>query len=399
MLKKLQTKLTLIISLSLSSVLLILLIIINILNIQSNRSESNTNLNNLAKYLIQKNLFDYFDQNNSFIIGTYDYYVIIPSRLGEVSIFKSNPSGHYDDITLVNYTRNIISSGYPTGRINHLIYKIENIGNYQVIIMLDNTPGDNHLRNYIIISILIAMLGIIAIIILAGYLSKWLVKPIASNFQKQRDFISDASHELKTPLTIISANTDLLESEIGSNKWLDYIKTETNKMTKLIQNLLTLSRSENSQTLMEKINLSDLVTSTSMSFESLAYELHITLEYHIQDNIIIQGRYRELQELLTILLDNAIKYITKPYNITVTLQEAKSYIILKVINTGLPLTKEECTKIFDRFYRLDSSHNRNDGHYGLGLSIAKSIVANHHGTITATSQQQYNTFEVKLPRK
>ncbi len=396
MIKKLYNKLVLIISLSLGTVLVVLLVIMNGINISNRYDEAHKNLQNFVNYLGKNDWFwSSTNEDTKTIIGTNDYYVVVFDDFGNGELLQTNVMGTYTRQEIINYANNILKIGSKEGKIDHLFYQYVRMNSSQMLIFLDNHDNDNYIKNFLLFSFLFAIGGITTIVVIASYLSKWLVKPIEENFQKQKDFVSDASHELKTPLTVISANCDLLESEIGSNKWLNYIKTETDKMTKLVQELLTLSRNEKSM-VMTKINVSEIVTSSVMSMESVAYEQDISLTSKIEPDLFLMGYATQIQELVTILIDNAIKYNYAKDNkkVEVELLTVKNNIILKVRNTGKAIAKENYDRIFERFYRVDEAHNRGSGQYGLGLAIAKVIVDNHKGKISVDCNAKWTTFTV-----
>ena len=216
------------------------------------------------------------------------------------------------------------------------------------------------------------------------------------SFTKQKQFIADASHELKTPLSVIIACAETLEENPKEQKWIENIKNESNRMSKLVTNLLDLAKLEegNNKALYEEINLSKLVEKSILPFESLAYEQNIKLDYEINENILFKCNSEEIKELLSILLDNAIKHSSKKGSIRVNLNIIKNDIVLETINKGNPIPKGEEEKIFERFYRVDKSRNRNENRYGLGLAIAKCIVTNHNGKISAFSNNEYTTFKI-----
>ncbi len=396
MIKKLHTKLTLIISLSLSIVLIFILIIVNIMNIHNSNEESAFHLEKLSNYILKEEPYtDNFDENT--IIGSNDYYIVLINPINQASILKSNIDSRYTNDQIINYTNQIINSNTKEGRKDHLLYIATKENNYDIIIFMDNYVADKHILNVILFSIIFSISGCFLIFFLASYLSKWLIKPIEENINKQKQFISDASHELKTPLTIISANCDLLTTQIGNNKWLTYIQNETSKMSSLVNDLLNLAKADNikeKKLIME--NLSDIVTSSVMPFESVAFENHIKLEYHIEKNITYKCDDKSIRELVSILLDNAIKHTSNNKQIIVSLVQNKNHIELFVKNQGKPIPKEDQDKIFDRFYRVDESHHRSEKRYGLGLSIAKSIVTNHQGQIKVNCSDGWTTFKVIL---
>ena len=264
------------------------------------------------------------------------------------------------------------------------------------LIIMDNYIINNKLGDYFRMSLLIFILLEILIIYVSNILTKWLTKPVIESFSKQKQFIVDASHELKTPLAIITASAESLEMEPTEKKWLDNIKSESERMNKLVTDLLDLAKSENME-IKEKYNinnLSKIIEKTSLTFESLIYENKLEIEDNIDKDIMFSCNPDKIRELLGILLDNAIKHSTKNSKITVNLYKDKNNIILEIKNKGKEITKEDQEKIFERFYRVDESRNRSDNRYGLGLSIAKNIVTSHNGKISVNCKNGYTTFKV-----
>ena len=264
------------------------------------------------------------------------------------------------------------------------------------IIIMDNYIINNKLGDYFRMSLLIFILLEILIIYVSNTLTKWLTKPAIEAFSKQKQFVVDASHELKTPLAIITASAESLEMEPTEKKWLDNIKSESERMNKLVTDLLDLAKSENME-IKEKYNinnLSKIIEKTSLTFESLIYENKLEIEDNIDKDIMFSCNPDKIKQLLGILLDNAIKHSTKNSKITVNLYKDKNNIILEIKNKGKEITKEDQEKIFDRFYRVDESRNRSDNRYGLGLSIAKNIVTSHNGKIFVNCKNGYTTFKV-----
>ena len=248
------------------------------------------------------------------------------------------------------------------------------------------------LRLSIVIFIILECL----VLYLCFELTKWLVKPVTDIFNKQKQFIYDASHELKTPLAVIMASADNLESNLEEKKWLNNIKSESDRMNKLVTNLLELARSEN---MIEQhnycaINLSKIVEISVLTFESLIFENDLRIEYDISKDIVIMGDSDKLKELIGILLDNAIKHSYAKSKIVVKLFKEKDGINLIVQNRGKAIPPSDYDKIFERFYRSDESRKRSDNRYGLGLAIAKNIALAHKGKISVSCGGGYTTFKI-----
>ena len=266
------------------------------------------------------------------------------------------------------------------------------------LIILDNSKIKSSLLLSLEVSLFIFIILEILVIVLSRYLTIWIIKPVKESFSKQKQFIADASHELKTPLSVIVASSEAIDITNQNSKWLKNIEYEANRMNLLISKLLDLAKSER----MEEIvlvnnNLSKAVELSLLTFEGRAFEKDIKLSYEIEDNINILMDEDSIKELVEILLDNAIKHSKKNGNIKVSLKK-DSQVTLLVQNEGEPIPKGEEEKIFERFYRVDKSRNRKDNRYGLGLAIAKNIVLSHKGKIKASSLDGVTTFQVTFKK-
>ena len=271
---------------------------------------------------------------------------------------------------------------------------------HNTLTIIDNQMSKNRLQSLLRMSIIIFIILEMIIIIISTKITSWIIKPVIETFNKQKQFITDASHELKTPVAVIMANAEALENEPEETKWLENIKSESERMNELISNLLDLAKLENGAQ-KEEYNTEDLskiIEREVLTFESLIYENKIKLTYNIEENIKLNCNKMQMKQLIAILLDNAIKHSEKEGEIKVTLQKEKNEINLKVTNKGKEIPKEMQEKIFERFYRADESRNRNTNRYGLGLAIAKSIVTNHNGKIEVQSINGYTTFTIKLKK-
>ena len=244
--------------------------------------------------------------------------------------------------------------------------------------------------------LLYATAALIIFAFISILLSKWLIRPVQQAFDRQKQFISDASHELKTPLSVISANADVLAAEIGNNTYLSYIQEEAKRMNHLVQDLLTLTRLENATTQPpESFDLGQIVLQSALPFESTAFEAGKTLQLQVNEGIDFTGYPDKIRQLVGILLDNAIKYSNEGGLISLKLCACRGNPILEVYNTGRGILPEEQTYIFERFYRGDPCRCRNSGSYGLGLPIAHSIVTLHNAKIVVESEPgEYVRFKI-----
>lgn len=261
-----------------------------------------------------------------------------------------------------------------------------------------NASAERHLQNSLIAWFArIFVVAMIIVYFISRYLAKRSIRPVKEAFDKQKQFVSDASHELKTPLTVLTANLDVLdktELDDGQKKWVQYMHDEVDRMAKLTNTLLYLSKiSEETTVPTDEFDISKMLEGTILSFESLAFEKSITLNYDIEPNIKFKGDSEQIRSLLGILIDNAIKYTKDSINIKLTSNKSIEII---VSNNGEPIPEDKINNIFERFYRVDQARNSKENSFGLGLSIAKQIVENHNGEITCQSGNDQTTFKVKL---
>ncbi|THF75263.1 sensor histidine kinase [Cohnella fermenti] len=265
-------------------------------------------------------------------------------------------------------------------------------GGGYMFVFLDVSAQQKILTNLIYTFLAVALATLIVIYFTSRYFASRSIAPIKEAFEKQKQFIADASHELKTPLTIIGTNADVLlangEETIESQaKWLHYIKSETERMAKLTNDLLFLAQMDDSreQTLMAPFDLSKAIESILLTMEAVFFEKSIRLDYEIEPHLKAYGSAEQIKQVAMILLDNAVKYTKPDGAVTLSLKKQGSELALTVENTSDGIDPEHLTRIFDRFYRTDSSRARKQGGYGLGLAIAKSIVERHRGRIAARS--------------
>ncbi len=314
-------------------------------------------------------------------------------------------------IDISNYSKDDISNKEIEELVNKNInkIKIEKINNLYFnkyiyyltknnnLVIVNNSNTQSYLISNLSKSVIIFIILELIIIYGSYILTKWLIKPVQETFDKQKQFISDASHELKTPLAIIMASAEALEDNPKEKKWLDNIKSETERMNKLVIDLLDLSRLEKEENkIYSEVNLSKLIENKALSFESLMYENNLKLKLNIEKDIYFKCNSDRIKELLSILIDNAIKHGYELSKVEVTLVKNKDKIILKVKNRGESIPKWEQEKIFARFYRSDKARNRDTNRFGLGLAIAKNIVSNHSGNIYVDCQNGYTTFTVEF---
>ena len=261
------------------------------------------------------------------------------------------------------------------------------------LVIVDNFFVQSTLKDTLKNSLVFFLVLELIFIVIAKLISRWISRPVEEAFIKQKDFIADASHELKTPLSVITASAEALENNPKEKKWLTNIKNESERMNNLIIDLLDLAKTENGNLELSQGNLSKIIELSVLTFEVKAFEKNIKLNYHIDENVNMKMNENAIKQLVEILLDNAIKHSKEKGKVEINLKETNN-IELSVSNLGDPIPKGEEEKIFDRFYRVDKSRNRNENRYGLGLAIAKNIVSLHKGTIKACSKNGKTTFQI-----
>lgn len=240
------------------------------------------------------------------------------------------------------------------------------------------------------ISFIVGLACVLLLIFPVYRFSNNALRPVKHSIEKQKQFITDASHELKTPLAIISADADVLEICEGENEWITSIKDQTQRLSVLVKNLVELSKlDEASQDLKhENFDLSEAVLDTAANFETLAKAKGLDFSVNVQEHVILKGNEGELRQLVSLLCDNAVKYACDNGRIIVSLYKSSKNVCLDVFNDCDHVDKDQLPRLFDRFYRADNSRSRETGGYGIGLSIANAIVQRHKGKITAESADQ-----------
>lgn len=331
------------------------------------------------------------------------YFIIQINYRGELLA-----SGHtYYDLTDEAFLQELIQFVYtsptPTGIMEAYALRYSRVSSMgvQTLIFVDISSQRAALTSLVQVSFLIGLVSLVAFLGISVLLARWAVKPVEKAWQQQRQFVSDASHELKTPLTVILSNAELLQGpecdEESRTRFTESILTMSHRMRSLVEGLLELARADNGQTkrAFEELDYSTLVEASLLPFEPMFYERGLTLESRVEPGICLTGSAQHLHQVVDILLDNAGKYASQGI-VMVTLQrQGRSSCLLTVSNPGEPIPQEDLERIFERFYRRDQA--RTGGSFGLGLSIARSLVQAHQGRIWAQSNVTGNCFFVQLP--
>ena len=288
-----------------------------------------------------------------------------------------------DEDTAIEYAKKVMDDGKERGWISNYRYKAFSSEMGYGVVFVDGSMSRSTLMQTTMIAGFVLLGCAALVLILIFLLSKKAVKPIAESYEKQKQFVTDANHELKTPLTLILANLDIAEGELGKNEWLDDIRTEGQRMTELVKQLVALSRmDEEGQPLnVAEVSFGELVADTVSEFEPLAKDRGKALTASVDKEITYLGDEALLHRLVGILMDNAIKYCDQGGEISVMLHRGRR-IVLTVENTYAAVSELELNRLFDRFYRADKARKFTGG-YGVGLSMAKAIVEKHKGEIFA----------------
>ncbi|CAM4212856.1 histidine kinase [Saccharibacillus endophyticus] len=272
-------------------------------------------------------------------------------------------------------------------------------------VFIDTTSREEILTTLIYAFLAVGLAMLVVLFFFSRFFANRSIEPVREAFEKQKQFIGDASHELKTPLAVINTNADVLlanrdETIRSQEKWLRYIKSETERMAKLTGDLLYLTEMDDSRSNMvqARFDLSDAVENVMLTMEAVVFEKDLTLDYEIEPALGIAGSREQIVQVTMILLDNAIKYANAQGRIDVSLKQEHGEIALSVSNTGEGIPAEHLPRVFDRFYRTDQSRTRSQGGHGLGLAIARSIVEQNKGRISAKSTVgEKTTFTVQFP--
>lgn len=325
------------------------------------------------------------------------FYTVAISYDGQVLEIKNDPAAVYSDDALEQMAKNIIKESKSTGTLDNLTFLKTDKNGYILVTFMDNTVVNESAMTLFRYTLIFGGVALVVFFFLARFLAKKIVAPLEESYQKQRQFISDAGHELKTPVSVVSANAELLSRQIGDNQWLQNIQYENERMGILVGQLLDLARTENVTPQMERIDLSRLVAGETLPFESVAFEKGLVLSSDIASGIVVEGNSTQLKQLTSILLDNAIRHSKVDGQVRLTLTKDHGAAELSVVNHGDEIPAEHREKIFERFYRMDPARNGEDKHYGLGLAIAKAIVTAHHGHIEVLCYNGLVEFRVNLP--
>lgn len=406
MIKNLQKRFILSAMLAITILLTALLGAINIGNIFMSRQQNEKMLEALLNEETKmqppsmdkpKGFFDFSMDENSKMSAVY-----FTVRVNQFQSIVKTDTGRIADISekeAIELCQSVINKGSSAGRIQRFHYRVAESewDASKVYVFLDVSMQTHNILMVLFFSTAAGLICFIVMLLLVIFISKKAIRPIAENFEKQKQFVTDAGHELKTPLAIILANAEAMELYQGENKWSKNIIEQTVRLNGLMQNLLTLAKADESRNTlsMEKVSISTLVEESLQMFSEPMKLKELDLYEQIDTGIYLKANKEQIQRLFSILIDNAVKYSVQSGNISVLLERRGKSFIFQIENVCEELPSCPPDKLFDRFYRADAARTQKNGGYGIGLSAAKTIAELYGGTIEASySQPDTITFTV-----
>lgn len=398
MIRKLQRKLIFIAMMSLILVMMLLVGAINAISFY----QMNSKLNGVIKILsenqgqfpkLERGRPPLVEQHFGFEMNEETpfetrYFIVEFKEDGSILQIDSSHIAAVSSEDVEEYANKVMNGGKSRGYTGIYKYAVTDQSYGSMIIFIDCRSQIQTITLFLLSSCGVALATLLLVFILVSVFSKIAIKPIIESMEKQKQFITDAGHEIKTPLAIISANADVLELTGGESEWITSIRNQTTRLDKLVKNLLTLSKldEENIELVFTDFDLSMAVSEIAGPFKAMAETQNKEFLMDIQPGLKLNGDVGSIHQLVSTLVDNAIKYSNKEGTIRISLAATKKGAKIEVYNTVEEIDKDNLDKLFDRFYRVDSSRSRETGGYGIGLSIANSIVEAHHGKIFAKSE-------------
>ncbi len=332
----------------------------------------------------------YFDETEEIVNTSLE--ILIPF----VPLQDQQYMKEFTNIFVKEYTPLVLKKVDEFGFTNSFRYMRTTIQNHKAIIFLDRSGELYTFNIFLYSSIAITIISLLVTLLISSLLAPIAIRPIIIAYEKQKKFITNASHEIKTPLTVVSANIEIMELTSGENKWTKNSKEQIVHLTDLVNSLVSLSRMEEVKLInMAEFSLTEMSEMVAESYESIAFANQKEFTTNIQNDILFNGNEKDISQLFYILLDNAFKYSNENGKISLAVQKSYNKIIITVTNTVETIEKGNHSEFFDRFYRADTSRNSEKAGFGIGLSLASSIVHAHKGKITAKSTDSSSvTIEV-----
>lgn len=414
MIKKLQRKFITITALSLFMVMVVLIVGINVGNICQISKDSDMLLEMLSqnegrfpddkkndkKIFKDKPLGTPFTPETRF--RTRYFTAILDARNGEIEFIDATHIAAVTEHEIRQYVGEVVKKGNVKGYKGNYKYQSTIMSNgKQLIVFLDCQENIRTSKNFALVSVIIGVACMTLVIILVSLFSKRAIKPTVEAMEKQKQFITDAGHEIKTPLSIILANAEVLEMTGGENQWIESIRNQVNRLNELVKNLLELSRLDGvSQAAMEfgEVNLSEALEDAVDAFKAPMQTKGVTCVEEIERNVVVNADRKSISQLFVLLIDNAVKYARDNSEIEIKTVTNNKRVEISIYNACDNVPEGNLEKLFERFYRADESRSRKTGGYGIGLSVAKGIVTAHKGRITAERYKEGLRMVVVLPK-
>ena len=315
------------------------------------------------------------------------YFTVKFNTDGDITDIDTLKIAAVDDQRAEAYAKSLYAENKYGGYLNSYKFVRGNTENGEIIyVFLDATRELESMRSFLVSSLVISGLGILSIFVLMLLLSDVVLKPIIESYEKQKRFITDAGHEMKTPLTVISANAEIIEMECGESQWLTGIKSQVSKLASLTEKLVVLSKMEEGIKLeMSEFLLSDALFDTCGQYKSISMSKGISFKLDISEDLMMVGNEVEIRRCISLLLDNAFRYVNENGWVRVSAKKNAGNVEIKISNSASGIEKGSLDRWFDRFYRTDLSRNSDTGGSGIGLSVVKAIVLAHGGSVRAYS--------------
>ncbi len=396
MYKKLQIKF--IIS-SILSTLIVVVLLVGIINIVNYTNVVN-DLDDLSSYIStidnQPSEFDNMfkhkpshDYSQETLYQT-RYFTVRIDQNGYAYVNRENIITVQTNEEAIKLASTVLNKKKENGFINSFFYKVlQNKTSIKIVVFIESTQQLDFIDNFLFVSCLVGFIGVLFVGCFASLFSKKVVKPFYENNQRQKQFVTDASHELKTPLSVIMADVDVLKMEYGENEWIESIQGQTKKLTKLVSNLVQLARMDEGkiQMVYEKLDLSSILEEITDVYQKPFENNKVNCIINIQDGLRITADDNAIRQVLSTLFDNALKYTNTGGDFKVDAYQKGKQTVIALYNTCDYIDKNSMNKLFDRFYRGDKSRSQKEG-FGIGLSFAKSIIQMNGGSISAVTQDE-----------
>lgn len=411
MITKLRVKFVCVTMLSVGIIFLLLLVAVNVSMTLSIRREADSILNRVieADGQIERPQTDSEDTDEAGkladpgrmarISNIKRTFAVRLDHEGRISNIVDNGSSSFTQDEIKKLVEQIVSEGKTAGEYQNHRYLSSPTSYGSIIAFINCTHEEENMNRLLKICMITGSVCILFLLAAAIFLSFWATGPVSEGFKRQKQFIADASHELKTPLAVIGANVSVLEGAFGANQWTGYIQSEVKRMNRLVNDMLRLAKMEHPQLEypMEALDLSKIALETLLPYECIAFEQGKVFEYRVEPGLTTHGNKDGLIQVLHIFMDNAFKYSEPGGRIHMLAKQERKRICLEFQNTCPGISKEALPHIFERYYREDSSHSRQSGGFGLGLPIARAILERHHAKVRVKSDgASFVLFQIHL---